>query len=139
MAHAGTPLTFALPSREAIIDLLTTTSARCERLQLCAECGDEAQVDRLIHQHTNMVHGEVHAADLARDAGHISLSLRMRELWSQVERLGGYARYNARQAERGRWMILRDRIAASQPTERFGAISELTEIFGSVKLSDNEA
>ena len=96
-------------------------------------------MSRLIHQHTNMIHGGVHAADLARDAGHISLSQRMRELWSQVERLGGYASYNARQALRGRWMILRDRIAASQPTERYGAISELTEIFGSVKVSDNEA
>ena len=40
---------------------------------------------------------------------------------------------------RGRWVILRDRIAASQPTERLGAISELTEIFANVKVSDNEA
>ena len=98
-------------------DLITFSVARCVALQDAARDGNEDEVRRLIHdEHTSIVHAGVHAADVAL---HDDLAVRLRELWTQVVRAGGYDRHNALQAQRARWVILRDRFTKSSARLNF--------------------
>ena len=86
-------------------------------LQDAARDGNEDEVRRLIHdEHTSIVHAGAHAADVAL---HGDLAGRLRELWPQIVRAGGYDRYNALQAQRARWVILRDRFAKRTARRNF--------------------
>ena len=58
-----------------------------------------------------MLHGNVHAAEIAHARGYPQLSAQMRKFWTTISRSGGYKRFNALQAERGRFVILRQRYA----------------------------
>ena len=49
-------------------------------------------------------------ADAAREAGHEILANRLSELWTSVYAHRGYDRYNAMQAQRARWVVLRNRL-----------------------------
>jgi len=100
-------------------DLLTTTIARCVALQDAARNGNEEEVRALIHEHTGMIHAGAHAADTAQANGHNVLAGRLRELYSSVVRSGGYDRYNALQARRSRWLILRERFNTESARQSF--------------------
>ena len=101
------------------IDLLTTTISKCTDLQNAARDGDEEEVWRLIrNEHANIVHAGVNACDIARDAGHGRLAAEMRELWTSVSRSYGYKRYNTLQADRSRWVILRQRLLTSPASQQ---------------------
>ena len=103
-----------------IRDSITTTIARCVALQDSARDGNEDEVRRLIHdEHTSIVHAGAHAADAALANGHDDLAVRLRELWTQVVRAGGYDRHNALQAQRARWVILRDRFTKRSARRNF--------------------
>jgi len=117
-----TPLQHAMDGgNQETHTLLTTVIARCEALQIAARNGDEDDLKRLIHQHTNMVHGGVHAADVARAHGHKDLANWMYDLWQSVSRSNGYKRYNALQAHRSRYLILRQRFTQPGPQSNFAA------------------
>ena len=88
-------------------DIITTKIARCVALQDAARDGNEDEVRRLIHE------------DAAFANGHDDLAVRLRELWTQVVRAGGYDRHNALQAQRARWVILRDRFTKRSARRNF--------------------
>ena len=96
----------------------TMGTRKCTDLQNAARDGDEEEVWRLVHDHANMVHAGVNACDVARDAGHGRLAARMRELWTSVSRSYGYKRYNTLQADRSRWVILRQRLLTSPASQQ---------------------
>ena len=85
----------ALASSASTINLILHTIAGCETLAMEAQNGNADEVWRLVHEdHTNMIHAGVHAADIARDAGHKELSAQMRDLWTRVYAHRGYDRHN---------------------------------------------
>ena len=82
--------------------------------------GNEGEVRRLIHdEHTSIVHAGAHAADAAAANGHDDLAIWLRELWTSVYRCGGYDIHNALQAQRVRWVILRDRFTKRSARRNF--------------------
>ena len=115
-ANSGT---LSNPANQNTRDLLTTTIARCVALQDAARDGNEDEVRVLIHEHTGMIHAGAHAADTAQANGHNVLAARLRELWTSVVRSGGYDRYNALQARRSRWLILRERFNTESARQSF--------------------
>ena len=113
-----TPSAFA--NNQDTRDLITTTIVCCSDLQDAARDGNEDEVRRLIHdEHTSIVHAGAHAADTALASGHDALAIRLRELWTSVSRSGGYDRFNALQAQRVRWVILRDRFTKRSARRNF--------------------
>ena len=116
--YGSTPSAFA--NNQNIRDLIAATIARCVALQDAARDGTDEEVRRLIHhEHTSIVHTGAHAADAALANGHDDLAARLRELWPQIVRAGGYDRHNALQAQRARWVILRDRFTKRSARRNF--------------------
>ena len=82
----------------------------CNALFAAARNGNESEVWRLVHGHTNMVFRNMHAADAAEQEGHSALARQLRERWASVSRAPGYLRWNSYlQRSRARWLVLRKR------------------------------
>ena len=98
-------------SNQATRDLLISTQNKINELFAAARDGNESEVWRLVvNGHTNMVFNNVHAADVAEEAGHSALARQLRERWGSVSRAPGYLRWNSYlQRSRARWLVLRKR------------------------------